>query len=293
LCANYGYRIKDRQDNMEMIYSLYTLRSRWYTKALFVLLIIIGTASIIYQRVNDAIDAEITTQVSKIMDVYGVKIHYRYDPESFFPKEYSTPPASAKGSQISLRHARNLLPIIEQFLSTYPRELVKKNLSDIYLVGKLEFYAKSYGGTYIGSAIYIRTKGTLIWYDDWSLLGTIHSEFSSILFRNYKFPIEQWEAVNPPGWKYEGTGFEMLGRSDLHKLDEQLFHNGFLENYSQSSLENDFNMFVDWAFARPSYLRELSLKYERIRKKYQLVLEFYQSVDPAITISKLGGIPGT
>ena len=293
MCANYGYRIKDRQDNMEMIYSLYTLRSRWYTKALFVLLIIIGTASIIYQRVNDAIDAEITTQVSKIMDVYGVKIHYRYDPESFFPKEYSTPPASAKGSQISLRHARNLLPIIEQFLSTYPRELVKKNLSDIYLVGKLEFYAKSYGGTYIGSAIYIRTKGTLIWYDDWSLLGTIHSEFSSILFRNYKFPIEQWEAVNPPGWKYEGTGFEMLGRSDLHKLDEQLFHNGFLENYSQSSLENDFNMFVDWAFARPSYLRELSLKYERIRKKYQLVLEFYQSVDPAITIPKLGGIPGT
>ena len=182
---------------------------------------------------------------------------------------------------------KQILPAVEEFLSAYPVEIIKSNLSDLHLVGTLQFEGKSAGGAYIGRSIYISSKwGFLHYFDNWSLLGTMHAELSSILFQHYDFPKEQWQNLNPAGWRYEGTGIEMLGRGDLYVRTEQLFRDGFLEKYSQSSLENDFNTLVEWAVIRPGELQSLSAKYERISKKYQLVREFYKAVDPRIDISK-------
>jgi hypothetical protein len=182
---------------------------------------------------------------------------------------------------------QSLLPVVERFLSRYPKDVVKTNLSDIYLVAKLEFDGKSYGGTYSSSAIYIRIKGEFFRYSDASVQAAMHEEFSSILFRNYRFPKEAWEAINRPGWKYEGTGFEMLGREDVYDQTEELFRDGFLAKYSQSSLENDFNMFVGWAFTKPDHLRKVVSKYERIKGKYQLVIQFYKSIDSRIDVPSM------
>jgi hypothetical protein len=262
------------------------------TSLCVLILFVLGVTVFLYQRTKlRTIDGEVKTGIAQIKEAYGVDIHYRYDPKVFFPEEDLLPPVSAKGSQISSRHGKSLLAIIEQFLSTYPNGVVKNNLSAIYLVGKLEFYGKSYGGTYTRSAIYIRTKGKFLRYSASTVLGLMHAEFSNILFHNYNFPKEEWEALNQPGWKYEGSGFEMLGRPDLYDQTEGLFHSGFLEKYSQSSLENDFKMFVDWAFTRPNRLRELVSRYDRIKKKYDLVIQFYKSIDPRIDIPRI--VPDT
>jgi len=256
-----------------------------YRKLVFILaiLLIAGVILSVYRGIRlKVLESEIRTTIAQIKDAYGIDIHYRYDAKSFFPQEYLYLPVSAQGSQVSLKHVKSILPIIETFLSKYPREVIWKNLSDIYLLGKLEFYGRSYGGTYINSAIYIQSQGT----ND-SLVGIMHAEFSSILFHNYEFPKEKWEAANESGWKYTGTGFEILGRKDSYDLSEELFSKGFLVKYSQSSLENDFNMFVQWAFLEPPILQNLASKYERINKKYQLMIQFYKSIDPRINIPSM------
>ena len=79
----------------------------------------------------------------------------------------------------------------------------------------------------------------------------------------------------------------MLTRADLYDRTDELLQNGFLEGYSQASLEEDFNKFVDWAFTKPERLRKLASKYERVRKKYQLVIKFYESIDPKIDIPRI------
>jgi Putative zinc-binding metallo-peptidase len=240
----------------------------------------------VYQQTRiNAIEIDVQSGIANIKDTYGVNVHYRYDAKLFFAKQ-KLPPMSTEGSDIGLRHTRSLLATVEQFLSRYPKDVVKKNLSDIFLVNKLEFYGKRYGGTYTKSAIYIGTKGKLFRQSNASVITAMHAEFSSILFHNYKFPEEAWQGVNQPGWRYEGNGFEMLGREDLYDQTAELFRNGFLEKYSQSSLENDFNRFVGWAFTKPDRLRELASRYEKINRKCRLVIEFFESVDPRIDIPR-------
>ena len=128
--------------------------------------------------------------------------------------------------------------------------------------------------------MYITCRTQAQGYDKPYLSATLHREFSSILLRNYKhnFPKEAWEAANVPGWKYGGTGIEMLGRKDLFDQSDELLSKGFLITYSQSSMENDFNEFAAWAFTKPNHLQELASKYERINEKYRLTTNFYKKI---------------
>jgi hypothetical protein len=234
------------------------------------------TALLIYTNIK--LEADAKRKSTEIKNSYGVNIHYNYVHASFFPRH-----PTARGSQAWF--VASILSNVEKFLSKYPKEVISRNLSDLFLVGILEFSGKRYGGTYIDSAIYISTGGFLRNHDS-SLLALMHAEFSSILLHNYKdnFPFKEWEAVNKPTSRYTGSGFEMLGNAGLYDQTEELLDNGFLEGYSQAQLEEDFNIFVDWIFTKPNLLKKLASKYHRIEKKYQLVIKFYKSIDPRIDI---------
>ena len=235
---------------------------------------------------------QVESKIDEIQRTYGVNIHYIYDSQAFFPKEWLLAPISGKGSQIHLKEVKRLLPITEEFLSKYSKSILKKNLLDIYLLGELKFYGKSYGATNSKSALYVKSKGKSEGFTDSYLLGMMHHEFSSILLRNYKdeFPTDAWKAANQDGWKYFGTGESMLGQKDLFGQSEELLSRGFLVKYSQSSLEDDFNTFADLAFTEPNRLKELASKYERINKKYQLMIDFYKKIGATKYFPVLGNI---
>jgi len=246
-----------------------------FLSALMLLVFITGCSPQIRRPV------QIESKVNEIRRTYGVNIHYIYDAQEFFPEELLLAPISGKGSQISLKEAGRLLPIVEEFLSTYSKSLLKKNLSDIYLLGELKFVDKSYGGTYYSNSLYMTCRSQSEGYDKSYLLATMHRELSSILLRNYKhnFPTEAWEAANIAGWEYGGTGIEMLGQKDLFDQTDELLSKGFLIKYSQSSMENDFNEFSAWALTKTKRLQELASKYARINKKYQLIKNFYKKIE--------------
>jgi hypothetical protein len=179
-----------------------------------------------------------------------------------------------------------VLGAMEKFLSAYPKEVLKKNLTDIYLISGMKFYGKGFGAAYGNSAIYVNSEGESKGYTEQFLLSQMHSELSSIFLMNYagEFSQEAWKSVNVAGWEYNGTGVEMLGQNDIFAQTDELLNRGFLVKYSQSSIENDVNMFAFWAFTKPEQLRELTSKYDRIDKKYRLVVQFYKKIDPGIAI---------
>jgi hypothetical protein len=244
--------------------------------------IVILLTSVLVLFVNVKLWAEAEKKRDKIKQLYGVNIHYEYVPKSFFPRH-----PSARGSQARVKNIPSTLSLVEEFLSKYPKEVISRNLTHLFILGTLEFFGKRYGGTYIDSAIYVSTGGFLK-YSDSSLLGLMHAEFSSILLQNYEFPSKEWEAINKPTWRYFGSGFEMLGRMDQYHQIDELLENGFLDGYSQASLEEDVNIFVDWIFTKPERLQKLTAKYERIQKKHQLVMKFYKSIDPRIDVPTFG-----
>ena len=254
-------------------------------KVIAVSLAVVGTAVTYgYDTYFRNLERQTEVRASQIKKSSGVNVHYRYDQNAFFPAhEFS----NVKSSAASVRLVHSILPIIEIFLAKYSDELVQRNLSDIYLLEYLEFSGKSYGGTYKKSKIYVAVKNRQ--YSEALLLSILHAEFSSILFHNYNFPRKAWESVNEPGWKYLGTGFDMLDKVGQLDQTDELLENGFLIGYSQSDLENDFNQIIDWAFTKPSRLRELVSRYEKIRKKYELAIEFYDSIDRRIDIPRFGG----
>jgi hypothetical protein len=228
----------------------------------------------------------IEAMVDRIKRNYGVSVRHKYNAATFFPARWLRPPISGEGSQMPPEEITRVLGAVEKCLSAYPKEVLKKNLTDIYLISGMKFYGKGFGAAYGNSAIYVNSEGESKGYTEQFLLSQMHSELSSIFLMNYagEFSQEAWKSVNVAGWEYNGTGVEMLGRNDIFAQTDDLLSRGFLVKYSQSSIENDVNMFAFWAFTKPEQLRELTSKYDRIGRKYRLVVQFYKKIDPGIAI---------
>ena len=226
----------------------------------------------------------IATKVTEIEAQYGVRINHIFNREQFYPPNWLESPISGTGSQMPPSEVVRLIEVTEDFLNRYPRDVLKKNLTDIYFVRGMEFYGKGFGGAYTDSGLYIDNQGQAEGYTKQFLLSTMHSEFSSILLENYrdKFPEKQWNSLNPKDFTYGGTGVEMLGDVDIFGQTEELLAWGFLVKYCMSSLENDFNMYAFWAFTKTRQLQDLALENPLIGAKFSLFLDFYDSISPEI-----------
>jgi hypothetical protein len=228
-------------------------------------------------------NTQIESQVVQIYRDYGVRVLYQYDRDQYFDNQWKRSPVNAQGEQISEVEIIRLLPIIREFLSFYPKEVIVKNIKNIYLVKELTFYGSSFGASNSNMGLYIKSQGSNKGFTDQFLLGTMHSEFSSILMRNYAFPEKAWKNLNLKNFQYIGQGKDIIGSSDLYAQIPELLSRGFICKYAQASVEEDFNMMVYWLFAKPNELKVLAKKYPIINSKMWMVIDFYQlSVDSRI-----------
>jgi hypothetical protein len=213
-----------------------------------------------------------------IRERFGVRVHVSYDRDVFFPPTWKRPPVSARGSQIEPDEVSLLMRLIPEFLSMYPPSLVTNNLRDIYLLSAMSFYGLDYGGTFSKAGIFITCPSGSRRYHDLSLAATMHSEFSSILLRNYRFPEKEWTGINDVNWRYLGSGTDLLGRPDLFEQTEDLFRQGFMCTYGQASLEEDVNMYVFSAIHGHHTLSSAATRHTRIRKKLRVLILFYEGI---------------
>lgn len=221
----------------------------------------------------------VTASLQQIRTDYGVTVHYHYQRERFFPAAWLRQPVNGRGGQIDLDELPRLVKLLDGFFRRYPDSVLKRNLKAIYLVSDLEFFGKSYGATQSRTAVYLCIGNAAKTWTDSFLTARLHSEFSSILMQNHDFPAAKWKALNPENFKYSGSGVEVLGTKSLYGQSELLLRRGFLVRYSQSSLENDFNMLSDWLFTRPEKLAELCNDHPQLAAKRTLAIQFYLSID--------------
>ncbi len=152
---------------------------------------------------------------SRPSEIHGVQIHYRYDRQGFFPEKWLADPINCDGEQVDLAEAERTVPLIEQFAAAYDPDVLRKNLTDIYLLGDLHCFNREFGGTNSTSSVYLRVGTRADGYTDRVLLATLHEEFSSILFRQYDFPTREWQQVSGGDLAYPNDSVEILGEAGL------------------------------------------------------------------------------
>lgn len=125
-------------------------------KWLIALLFILGGMIFPTQALSDS---QIESQVAQMYRDYSVRVLYKYDRDQYFGMKSKSPPINAQGEQLSEEEILRILPIIREFLSVYSKDVIAKNLKVIYLTKKLFLFGKSFGASYGGTGIYIKSEG--------------------------------------------------------------------------------------------------------------------------------------
>lgn len=225
-------------------------------------------------------------EIQEIELQYGVEIKYDVG-EKAIPELWRKPPSNGAAEPIDrfnlCRHIKNLSRELEK----YPVNVIRRDLSTIYLFSSLSFYGVQYGGTSLDSSIYLTGGAKSEGYNDTYFARLLHHEISSILFKAYRFPKEIWSSINPHDFLYAETDKQVLraiANGDDSEGDAKLYHKGFLSRYAYSTLENDFNLYAEMAFTHPQQLKGLADKYPKIRQKVELMKNFYIGISKSFSI---------
>ena len=205
---------------------------------------------------------------------------------TIFPQEWRTAEIQATASALKPPERERTKRILNQALLKYPARVLQQNLQTIYVVSELHYRGIGASGTNCERDLYIANGGSELGYDDACLEGTFHHEFSSVLLWYYPEYLNKtaWNAVNPRGFRYGEDGVAAVkAKHDSTEADPALCAKGFLCEYSQASLEDDFNMLAEYLFTGNPTLPRLVAQYPKLKHKQDLVLAFYQKVDPAFT----------
>ena len=216
-----------------------------------------------------------------------VIISWQPEPD-MFPRDWRVPPVSAQARGLMPNQVKPQLDAVKRAMSRYSPELIRQNISRVYIVNGLSFYGLDYGGTYSHDRVYL----VACKHNTGIVEASFHHEFSSILLRNHgnRFPKNDWFAELPPGTQYRFGGVEALRSGEISLAWSPQFHaQGFLCEYGKASFEEDVNTFAEALFTGQGVFR-LAAQYPRIARKVHLLVSFYSSLDPALTRSSFENI---
>jgi hypothetical protein len=221
-----------------------------------------------------------------IRKVY-VGFTYRSD---IFPESWRTAPINAAGRQMDRSEIQRSKAIMINSLNKYPELLLEYNLKSVYFLKDMKFYDVNFGGTNSSDALYITNQGVSLGYTDKYLEQTFHHELSSILFRNYPSFLDTnaWKAANIPGFIYNdpenGVG-AIRNNQSSQSLDTFLCRKGLLTQYAGSGIENDVNTIAQNLFTPEPEFWACVDRFPRIKKKVELLINFYNRINAMYTES--------
>jgi hypothetical protein len=225
--------------------------------------------------------------LKSIEDSYGVKIISDYSP-LIFPAEWRNAKIPPVATQIDPDQLERYDYVLNVAFRSYPKSVIRKNLKNVYLLGSLTIFGVSAGGTYSDDSLYLVGFPEERGYTDLFLIEFFHHEFSSILLKNYKLDEAKWSGTNPRWFKYGRGGIDAIRRGHASLVGTpELYQNGFLSEYSMSSIEEDFNVFSQKVFARPALMSARINRYPYLKKKFTVWAEFYSKIDSRLTEERL------
>lgn len=186
--------------------------------------------------------------------------------------------------QLSLKPVEesNVAPYIaaiREELSEYSPVILEKALREVVVCGLLKYEQWEVDGTFGQGILLLSLESRSVR----NVRRIVHHELSSALLLTFPhlFPIEKFEACNPTSFIYGGE-VRFDGKVSPN-LDEKLAERGFVGTYSQTSSENDFNLFAEQLFLPEARFWKCVQRYPAFKKKTELVARFYQQIDPKFT----------
>ena len=254
-------------------------------------ILVLGIALIFFSCTKTYTYERIDKVFEPIISKYGIKIVYEIN-EEFSPiRNGGVRVRFTKVKKIEPRVLSKYPQILAMAFKKYPTKVIKNNINAIYFAKEMEYNGLQYGGTYdsFRRIIFLANDGEQT--DDRSI-AIFHHELSSLLLDRYGFLINPWFNQNPKNFKYRSdtngswknayNGTSIVGTiSDYEK--------GFLNSYSQTNFENDFNEYSRLVFSYPQKFKKIMNQYPRVRGKFLVFLEFYHKIDPIFTEEYLLG----
>lgn len=220
-------------------------------------------------------------QARRLSDTHNIEIKAG-DPSLFFPKKYATQDENFSRLTMegtTLQESKESLDGIEGALATYPPGFVSSIIDTICISGPMKIEGAEAGGTY-GTKWIILTNiekwnGTKANYEN--ALRGVHHELSSLILMRSIFTSITWPDLLPSDWKPAANNYEALMVN--YELAQD-YNQGFLTEYGKTSMENDFNIYAEFAFVEPERLRVLAQEYPIIAKKLGLFISAYTNISP-------------
>ncbi len=204
------------------------------------------------------------------------------DPTTFFAPPFSRLDAIIPEAEFFPASASSLpesLTGVEDALAAYPPGFVASQIKAIFVAGKMYFDDMPAGGAYHNSWIIVASTTDPMGEPNYnSALYGVHHELSSFIYLKSFVFIRSWAELMPEGWLDKMTYKEVLS-SNNQPVDYQ---NGFLSNYATTTMENDFNTYAEFVFARSDELIELAKTYPMVAKKLRLFIDAYASQSQAM-----------
>lgn len=213
------------------------------------------------------------------LEVNGIPVLFVVNDETF-PESWKTESINAQGIDLDTAEIKRSYELVKKAFAKYPETVLKNNLRAIYVLKSITFYGQPFGGTNSNDVLYIANKGKQSAYSDDYIEQTIHHEFSSILLRNFPdyFQKEKWLSYNKVGYGDGGVAALKSGSSS-QVLDTALHARGFLHQYANSDMENDFNSFAENIFLPEMEFYNVADAYAPIAGKLELIIAFYNELD--------------
>lgn len=218
--------------------------------------------------------------LDKVSSEYGVPILYEFDYSTYFSdtllKRNCTLELRANNPELRHGNIDLVSQTIAEFFARYPKELLKQNVRNIFLLSDLHCNNIPYGGTVSEKGIYVEVFS---YTDKAWLLDALHHEFSSMLIRRNGFSLYKFSEIS--GRDKYNTSIEQncLRFSNCRgNPNTYLYERGFLNKYAMTSYENDVNIYAEYIFVREKELKLLALRYPLIDKKYKYLKDFYEKL---------------
>lgn len=228
----------------------------------------------------------LTAQNNTLAGPAGTEVCYQAD-QKIFPCKWRNNRTRPEFTSLDAEDIPGTHAILNTALDKYPENVLRKNLKRIYVLKTMFFFGLEYGGTYYKRNVYITNNGIENGYTGQYIEGTFHHEFSSVLLKRHKKYFEKgdWLAANPPDLTYGKGGVAALSTEKTSlRLDSALFADGFLNEYSLASVEEDFNCYAEFIFLGNAGFWNAWEGNEAIRKKTEIMISFYQRIDPVFTM---------
>jgi hypothetical protein len=232
---------------------------------------------------------EETRDAQPVGGANGVAIEFAHDVR-VFPERWRDPPYSARCAPLEYPSERvRVSRAVASGLARYPAGLLASNVRRVVVVRRLFFSGIRAAGTNSQDTVFVACDGESSEF----VVETLHHEVSSILLRNHRerFPQDEWTAQNPAGFRYRDSGVAAIReRRDSLEYDAALHEEGFLHQYAQASLEDDFNSICEKLLSGEERFLAIAARRERIAAKARLARRFLVAIEPGFESPEGGGL---